>query len=261
VSLVDPSLQFGLFVNIDTAAFEQTFSSALTKLMQKDATVAQILTLATHSVQIVHITKLTITASLSSKNPLAASFSVSMSGSVLNNLISFNNFAFIINFNDIAKAASDFFSGKVVQSLSALSYIPSGGVKLPGCGPYQQEGGLCYHFCGDNYDNNGAGLCIENCPDGYNWAPLTCWKGASTQWTCHCGWGGCSNDDCDNGYYRSTSCTCQRDLRSINRGTYWQSVVGIPKYCDDGWSYVAGLCDPNCQPGYTSVVGICWLIL
>lgn len=151
--------------------------------------------------------------------------------------------------------------------------------------------------CSNSSDEFKAGLCYPKCRDGYKGATIFCRRVCPSGWRddgLYCrkdsysrGRGkikrNCSGDcekiaglwytKCRSGYEKvpgvPTRCRasggCPSGLRSVpgvpgscRKDEYKRGVGKVPKKCDSGMEYDAGLCYRNCPSGYSGVGPVCW---
>lgn len=134
-----------------------------------------------------------------------------------------------------------------------------------GCGTQENDAGLCYNECRDGYDGVGP-VCWKQCPSGFHDDGAFCRKdvhifgsdNGSCPWYDICGLtfaAGCSS--CPDGYHND-GCTCRRDAHIFAKDTYGRGVGSIPRDCPAGKEYDAGLCYVPCRDGFTGVGPVCW---
>ena len=165
--------------------------------------------------------------------------------------------------------------------------------KIPtNCGAGKQyDAGLCYGNCKSNYKGVGP-VCWGSCPSGWTDHGVGCTKpapygrGAGYPWKFGDGLNdngmykrcradnpaGCEKDGaivypkCKPGYHKVGCCICSPDCPSgfgdtgatCTKPTYGRGAGTVPKACDGGKQYDAGLCYNNCKSGYSGVGPVCW---
>ncbi len=92
--------------------------------------------------------------------------------------------------------------------------------------------------CGDK--DNQAGLCYKECKDDYKGVGPVCWE------RCKSGW-----DDHPASCYKSV-------FKWKFKKSYGRGVGTIPTGCDGGKENDAGLCYKECKDGYKGVGPVCW---
>ena len=92
------------------------------------------------------------------------------------------------------------------------------------CGNKDNQVGLCYKECKDDYKGVGP-VCWERCPSGWKDHPATCYKNL---------------------------------LKIKVKKSYGRGVGTIPTGCNDEKENDAGLCYKPCKDGYKGVGPVCW---
>ena len=135
--------------------------------------------------------------------------------------------------------------------------------------------GLCYDNCRDGYRDNGTATCVRNCPSGYSESGLLLchYNGTASYSPVHwdncksrglfgeC-WGGLTEDGCRDGYYKSASMCWKRNPEGLSgsaldpvRDTY--SRGGSRGSCGSDRNDEVGLCYLKPREGYSCQVTMC----
>jgi hypothetical protein len=103
---------------------------------------------------------------------------------------------------------------------------------------YTRGVGTVPKSCGEGKDYD-TGLCYPDCRSGYRGVGPVCWG------ICLAG-------------YHDDGATCRKDVDIVKKSSYGRGVGTVPKSCDTGKDYDAGLCYAECRSGYHGVGPVCW---
>ena len=106
------------------------------------------------------------------------------------------------------------------------------------CVKKSERNNLCEKW---SRDNGGPGTCSESAGLLYPAVPsnLSCTANSCTVI--------CPNDYVDDG-----------GLQCAKKLNYSREISNLPKSCNTGYTYDAGLCYPNCRSGFSGVGPVCW---
>jgi hypothetical protein len=172
------------------------------------------------------------------------------------------------------------------------SYGRGVGVVPTDCGPGKvYDAGLCYPACKAGFSGVGP-VCWQRCPAGMRDDGAFCAKpapygrGGGYPWQfgdrpfdltqarerCERDHGRCEQDGliyypkCRTGFHAVGCCICSPNCPSgmpdigvsCTKQSYGRGVGTVPKACQGGKQYDAGLCYTPCKPGFNGVGPVCW---
>jgi hypothetical protein len=173
-----------------------------------------------------------------------------------------------------------------VSIVAKESYSRGVGVPVHGCADgFEKDAGLCYPTCTDGFQGTGP-VCWRSCPEGYGDDGTECRKDVDILAKESYGRGvgtplPCSSDEerdaglcyakCQPGYqgvgpvcwgscpegYADDGATCRKGADIFDKESYARGE-GLPLSCTSGEESDAGLCYPECNPGFQGAGPLCW---